>query len=148
MDSPGQPALLIMDKFRGRMNALVQKNLEENKTQVVAVPAGTTDKLQPLVLSVNKAAKDFLQERFCHWYAQQVMKYLQDHEDPKNVQVNMSTAVMKEPSAQWLTALHDNFRGHPELISNRLKKAGIAAALEDQDQSAEASDEDPFADLV
>ena len=55
---------------------------------------------------------------------------------------------MKEPSAQRLTALHDNFRGRPELISNRLKKAGIAAALEDQDQSAEASDEDPFADLV
>lgn len=147
MDSPDQPALLIMDKFRGQMNAPVQENLEDNKILVVAVPAGTTDKLQPLDLSVNKAAKDFLRERFRHWYAQQVMKQLQDHEDPKNVQVNMSTAVMKELSAQWLTALYDNFRGRPDLISNGFKEAGIVAALEDQDQSAELSDGDPFTDL-
>ena len=60
MDSPDQPALLIMDKFRGQMTAPVQENLEDNKILVVAVPAGTTDKLQPLDLSVNKATKDFL----------------------------------------------------------------------------------------
>ena len=77
------------------------------------------------------------------------MKQLQDHKDPKNVQVNMSTAVMKEPSAQWLTVLHDDCRGCPELISNGFRKAGVAAAaLEDQGQPAELSDEDPFADLV
>lgn len=143
IDSPNQPALLIMDKFRGQMNAL-----EDNKILVVAVPDGTTDKLQPLDLSVNEAAEDFLQECFRHQYSQQVMKQLKDHEDPKNIQVNMSTAVMRELSAQWLTAaLYDNFRGRPELISNGFKEAGIAAALEDQDQSAELSDGDPFADL-
>lgn len=60
MDSPHQPALLIMDKFRGQMTAPVQENLEDNKILVVVVCAGTTDKLQPLDLTVNKAAKDFL----------------------------------------------------------------------------------------
>ena len=30
----------------------------------------TTDKLQPLDLSVNKAVKDLLLKRFRHWYAQ------------------------------------------------------------------------------
>ena len=30
----------------------------------------------------------------------------------------MGTAVMKELSAQWLTAMYDNFRGRPELITN------------------------------
>ena len=59
----------------------------------------------------------------------------------------MGTAVTKELSAQWLTALYDNFRGRPELITNGFKEAGIVAALEDQEQSAELSDEDPFADL-
>ena len=49
---------------------------------------------------------------------------------------------MKEVSAQWLTALHDEFRGHSELISNGFKKAGIAAALANQNQSAELSHED------
>ena len=50
-------------------------------------------------------------------------------------------------SAQWFTALYDKFRGRPELISNGFKEAGIAAALANQDQSAELSHEDPFADL-
>ena len=59
MDSPHQPALLIMDKFRGQMTAPVHEDLEDNKILVV-VCAGTTDKLQPLDLTVNKAAKDFL----------------------------------------------------------------------------------------
>ena len=66
MDTPDQPTLLIMDKFRGQMTAVVQENHKDNKILVVAVPAGTTDKLQPLDLSVITAAKDFLGERFCH----------------------------------------------------------------------------------
>ena len=50
-----------MDKFRGQMSsASVLGNLEDNKILVVAVPAGKTDKLQPLDFRVNKAAKDFL----------------------------------------------------------------------------------------
>ena len=148
MDSPDQPALLIMDKLRGQTTALVQENLEDNNILVAAVPAGTTDKLQPLDFIVSiKATKDFCQERFHHWYIQQVMKQLQDHENPKNTHVNLSTAVMKKISAQWLTALYANFRGRPELITNAFREAWIVAVLEDQDQSDALSDKDPFADL-
>jgi hypothetical protein len=143
MESPDQPALLIMDRFRGQMSAAVQSNLDENKILVVTVPAGTTDKLQPLDLTVNKAAKDFLRDRFHQWYAQEVMKQLKDQEDTGNVNVNMSTVVMKELGAKWLTALYDNFKGRPELITNGFKKAGIVDALE----AGEHSDEDPFADI-
>ena len=60
------------------------------------------------------------------------MKQLQDIEDPTNVKVNMSTALMKELSAKWLTALYPNLRGCPELMLNRFKEAGIVAALEDK----------------
>jgi len=55
------------------------------------------------------------------------------------------TAVMKELCAQWLTALYDNLRGRPEVISNGFKEAGIMAALENQADAD--SDEDPFANL-
>ena len=47
----------------------------------------------------------------------------------------------------WLTTLNDEFRGRSELISNGFKEAGIAAALANQDKSAEISEEDPFVDL-
>ena len=36
------------------------------------------------------------------------MKQLQDQENPNKVHVDVTTTVMKEFSAQWLTALYDN----------------------------------------
>jgi len=36
--------------------------------------ANTTDLLQPMDLSVNKPAKDFLKRHFEDWYSQQVTK--------------------------------------------------------------------------
>ncbi len=38
----------------------------------VMVPAGMTNRLQPLDVSTNKAAKDFLQEKFRQWYTMEV----------------------------------------------------------------------------
>ena len=57
MESPDQSALLIMGRFRGQMSA-VQSDLDENTILrlVVTISAGTTDKLQPLDVTVNKAA--------------------------------------------------------------------------------------------
>ena len=77
-----QPALLIMDKFRDQMSAEVQENLEENRILVAVIPAGTTDQLQPLDLTLNKAAKSFLCDRFHHCYADEVKKQLQGVDDP------------------------------------------------------------------
>ena len=99
MGNSDQPALLIMDTFRDQMSDEVQKNLEENRILVAVIPAGTTDILQLLDLSVNNAAKSFLCDCFDHWYADEVKKQLQGVDDPTTVEVNMSTAVMKELSA-------------------------------------------------
>ena len=58
------------------MNDPVQNSVEAHKILVVAVPPSTTDKLQPLDLSVNKAAKIFLRDLFHHWYAELVITVL------------------------------------------------------------------------
>ena len=58
--APDQYALLIMDRFCGQKTDATLSLLEENKIVVVFVPPGTTNKLQPLDLSANKAVKDFL----------------------------------------------------------------------------------------
>ena len=49
--------------------------LKERGIILVRVPAGTTNRLQLLDVSTNKAAK---REKFWHWYAEQVEKQLQD----------------------------------------------------------------------
>ena len=50
--------------------------LEENNVYIVIVPANCTDRLQPLDLSVNKAAKEFLRKQFTEWYSNQVCQQL------------------------------------------------------------------------
>ena len=58
--SSGYPALVIFDVFKGQCVESIFKKLEENNILYVLVPANCTDKLQPLDLSVNKPAKDYL----------------------------------------------------------------------------------------
>lgn len=63
------PALVIYDTFCGQCTQKILEKLEENNVHVTIVennvhvtivPANCTDRLQPLDLSVNRAAKEFL----------------------------------------------------------------------------------------
>ena len=67
-----QPALLIFDIFKAQKTSSFLKLLDNYNLDVVLLPANCTDRLQPLDLSVNKSAKDFLRSQFQDWYAEQV----------------------------------------------------------------------------
>ena len=45
-----------------------RKLLDENNVSVVLIPPNCTDRLQPLDVSVNKSAKEFLCKQFHTWY--------------------------------------------------------------------------------
>jgi len=47
-------------------------DLLEKIMLIVFIPANCTDHLQPLDLTVNKPAKDFLRGKFEEWYAKQI----------------------------------------------------------------------------
>ena len=66
---PKYPALVIFDYFKGQYQPSIFKVLEDNDIFYVLVPANCTDRLQPLDLSVNKPAKDFMKRKFQEWYA-------------------------------------------------------------------------------
>ena len=67
-----QAALAIFDHFKGQLTPKVTQCLEKNNIQSVLVPPCCTDRLQPLDISVNKAAESFLTSEFQNWYADQV----------------------------------------------------------------------------
>ena len=118
-----QPALAIFDVFKGQQTEAIAELLEENNIYVVSVPANCTDRLQPMDLSVNKSAKDFMRSKFRDWYAAQVQQHLHEGEDTAPVDLRMST--MKPLGARWLVSLYDYLKEQPSIIENGFKAAGM-----------------------
>ena len=82
------------------------------------VPANCTDRLQPLDVSVNKAAKNFLRGQFEDWYATQICDQLKAGGPNKVVDLS----IMKPLGAQRMVSMYDY---KPEIIRNGFKGAGI-----------------------
>ena len=124
--SSNHPALAIFDVFKGLRTEEVCKLLEDSNILYTLVPANCTDKLQPLDLSVNKPAKDFMKRQFQNWYGEMICKKL---EDKIEEEVDMRLSVMKPLSARWLIDMHKYFVDHPRIIVNGFHNAGIVDAL-------------------
>jgi hypothetical protein len=100
--------------FSGQMTDAFFELLEENHLRHVLVPANCTDRLQPLDVSVNKAAKEFLRRQFHDWYAKQICEHLKDGEPVVPVDLELST--VKPVGAKWMMRLHDYLKAKPEII--------------------------------
>ena len=89
----------------------------------VIVPPNCTDRLQPLDVSVNRAAKQFLRTKFENWYTDQIVaqKDLGKEIEP----VDMRLTIVKPISAKWMVDLYDYFLAHPQIIKNGFKHVGI-----------------------
>ena len=61
---PVYPSLVIFDRFRGQCTDKFLSLLKDNGIYILIVPANCTDRLQPLDVSVNKTAKEFLRRQF------------------------------------------------------------------------------------
>ena len=125
------PALVIFDVFKGQCTEDVLKMLEDNHIERVVVPANCTDRLQPLDLSVNKPAKEFLGRKFQEWFADQIAAQLEDSTQRVNAQqVDMRLSIMKPLGARWLVQLYDYLCSNPSFIVNGFSAAGILDTLQ------------------
>ena len=59
-----QHALIIIGTFKGQDNDTLRKLCAENNCDFVIVPHNLSNKFQPLDLSVSKAAKSFIQNKY------------------------------------------------------------------------------------
>lgn len=66
---------------KGQCSDKVYQLLTENNIFYTFIPANCTDKLQPLNLSVNKPAKDYMKTKFQEWYAKKICQQLDDGVD-------------------------------------------------------------------
>ncbi len=100
-----QSALVIMDNFKGQITTTINNLLETNNINVCLLPANTTDLLQPMDISVNKPAKEFLKRKFEQWYSDEVMKQLQGVLDIASIDIqpiNICFSAMKVLTAKMV----------------------------------------------
>ena len=117
-----QRAWLIFDNFKGQCTEAILTFLDENHVSVVLIPPNCTDRFQPLDVSVNKTAKEFLQKKFHTWYAENVCGQLEGQLPKQQVDLRMS--VMKPLGAKWMVEFFDYFKTKPAIVSNSFKKSG------------------------
>ena len=118
-----QPAVLIFDNFKGQCTTEFLTLLDVNNINVILIPPNCTDRLQPLDLSVNKAAKEFLRRKFHEWYAKQVCLQLQ--QNGKQSPIDLRLSIVKPLGAQWMVELYDYLKSKPDTIRNGFKEAGL-----------------------
>ena len=58
------PARVVYDRFKAQCTDGMLQLLRENHIDSLLIPASCTDQLQPLDVSVNKPAKEFLRKSF------------------------------------------------------------------------------------
>lgn len=95
---PEQAALAIFDHFKGKMTDPVMRCLEKHNICHVLIPASCTAQLQPMDVSVNRAAKAFLEREFQEWYANEVMDQLKTSDEL--IPINLSGVEMKHLGAK------------------------------------------------
>lgn len=99
---------------------------------VCLLSPNTTDRLQPMDISVNKPAKDLLKRKFEDWYSGEIMKQLEgsDIESGELQPIILGMPVLKELEAKWMVEMAISFGENPQIIDNGLVKAGVAGALD------------------
>ena len=122
-----QSALVILDEFKGQTTHAVLNLLKQNNIEYVIVPPNCTDRLQPLDVSINKPAKDFLRKQFQSWYAEQIVSQKNDGQTVQPVDMRLS--IVKPIGAKWMIAMSDYIKSHPEMIINGFKNVGIVDFL-------------------
>ena len=136
------PALAIFDNFKGQITEDILHLLEDHNVHSVRLPANFTDRLQPMDISVNKAAKDFIRQKFNEWYSEKVAEQLGDNTDVEQQliePVNLTGVVLKTVGAKWLVQMHDYLQDNPGLIVNGFRKAGIQEAVDSTNETVTAN---------
>ena len=109
--------------FKGQCTDAVYKLLDDNNILHVMVPANCTDQLQPLDLSVNKPAKDFMRSKFQDWYGKMICQQLENNTDDP---IDLRLSIMKPLSARWIIELFAYLSANPSI---GFKAAGIIDCL-------------------
>ncbi len=91
--------------FKGQDTDKVLSHLDSLNIEFVAVPANMTHFFQPLDLTVNKSAKQFMKNEFITYYSNTVREGLEKATPLEDIEVDFRLTTMKPLHAQWLVKM-------------------------------------------
>ena len=142
-----EPALIIKDNFKGQVTSKVIDLRTEHNIHHCLLPPNTTDRLQPLDISVNKPAKQFLKKKFDEWYTDQIMQQIHGQDVEVELQpVDLSLPALRDLGGQWLVEMSEYISDNPQIIVNGFLKSGITQAIDEVAIVDTDLDEDDLSD--
>ena len=129
-----------MDTFKGQGNDTLKKLCAENNYDVMIIPHNPTNKFQPLELSVNKAAKSFIQNKYNGQFADQVFTQLQIGKDPTDVIISSKLSDSKPILARCIVDWYNRVIKEKEMIVRGFNSAGISEAVQNSEDIYEIID--------
>ena len=115
-----QPALLIIDVFRGQMTEDVLTVLKDNNILPVRASANMTPIFQPLDLTVNGTFKTFMRKKFSEWHSRLILHALEKGCEVMDVKVDVMLTIINSIHAKWLSEFYTyiNFSDGLEITRN------------------------------
>lgn len=107
------------------------------------MPHNLTNKFQPLDISVNKAAKAFIQNLYNEWFSNAVATQLNRGVEPSDVKVSSKLSDLKPLHASWTVKLYKHLCEEREMNIRGFDSAGISEAVYEA-QSVYEKIENPF----
>ena len=143
-----QPALLILDIFRGQMTSSVTDLLKENNIFFVKVPGNMTQLFQPLDLTVNGYCKSYFKRKFAHWFAQQFDRQLALVKKVEDIEIKFQLTEIKPIHAHWISEFYNHMSTNEgsKIIIKGWKKSGISDAVTAGSSSLPSLD--PFQEIA
>ena len=127
LELPTQAALIIMDVFKGHMTTLVVQKIALNNNQLVKAPPNLTYIYQPLDVTANGAAKQFMKRKFVDWYSRQIVTKMNKGADAEEIDLQMKLSLLESLHASWLIELYNCFTSNAgrEVCMKGWEKSGI-----------------------
>ena len=82
-------------------------------------------------MTVNKAAKTFIQNPYNDWFSNQVGRQLKSGNDPTDIEVSSKLSDLKSLHACCIIDLYKHMQEEDELILKGFKEDGIYEAIND-----------------
>ena len=121
-----------MGTFKGQDNDILKTLCSKNICEIVIVPHNLTNESQVLDLTVNKAARAFIQNQYNDWFTKQVAHQFKSGKHPAIIKILSKLSDLEPLHAGWIVNLHNHMQ-ECETVVKGFKEAGIVEAIKDSD---------------